>query len=240
MVYGVNDMAYLVPAYLVPPRDARTQSAGVVAGYAQSASRWPALPPARRPHGVSELTSPRPFSRLKTTSADLAGQGARRALGQLIEVRVSIVDEDGAPVSGALVEIWHCNAAGKYIHPNDTNDAPADPNFYGAARLAADERGRIELRTIKPAAYPVPDTDGWWRPPHIHFSVWGRVWLSRLVTQMFFPGEPLNERDHILNAVPDPAARSGCIARFVPQAGSALVYDHQLVVRGRNASPGMP
>ena len=235
MVYGVNDMAYLVP-----PRDARTQSTGVVAGYAQTASRWPAQPLARRPHGPAELTGPRPDALLKTTGGDLAGQGARRAIGQLIDVRVSIVDEGGVPVSGALVEIWHCNAAGKYIHPNDSNDAPADPNFYGAARLAADEHGRIALRTIKPAAYPVPDTDGWWRPPHIHFSVWGRVWLSRLVTQMFFPGEPLNQRDPILNAVADAAARSGCIARFVPQAGDALVYEHQLVVRGLNATPGMP
>jgi protocatechuate 3,4-dioxygenase beta subunit len=235
MVYGVNDMAYIVPR-----RDARTQCAGVVQGYAQTAQRWPGEPQARRAHGLAELSGPQPLSRLKTTGGDLAGRGARRAIGQLIDLRVRVVDEDGAPVSGALVEIWHCNAAGKYIHPNDSNDAPADPNFYGAARLAADERGRIELRTIKPAAYPVPEADGWWRPPHIHFSVWGRVWLSRLVTQMFFPGEPLNERDHILNAVPDPAARSRCIARFVPQGGSALAYEHQLVVRGRSASPGMP
>jgi protocatechuate 3,4-dioxygenase beta subunit len=234
MVYGVNDMAYSVPR-----RDARSQCAGVVPGYAQTAQRWPAQAQARRAHGLSELTGPRPSSRLKTTSADLAGRGARRALGQLIELRVSVVDEDGAPVCGALVEVWHCNAAGKYIHPNDSNDAPADPNFYGAARLAADERGRVVLRTIKPAAYPVPDTDGWWRPPHIHFSVWGRVWLSRLVTQMFFPGEPLNALDPILNAVPDAAARERCIARFLPQAGSALVFEHQLVVRGSRASPEM-
>ena len=191
---------------------------------------------ARRPHGLSELTGPEAFFRSAPT-ADLAGHGAKRALGQLIELRVSIVDEDGAPLPGAMVEIWHCNAAGKYIHPNDANDAPADPNFYGAARLAADAAGRIALRTIKPAAYPVPDTDGWWRPPHIHFSVWGRVWLSRLVTQMFFPGELLNALDAILNAVPDAASRERCIARFLPQAGSALVFEHQLVVRGRKASP---
>jgi len=239
MVYGVNDMAYRI-AYCIDRRDPATQCAGVVPGYAQTAQRWPAQPLARRAHGAAELSGPRPFTRLKATGSDLAGQGARRALGQLIELRVRIVDEDGAPVPGAMVEIWHCNAAGRYIHPNDASDAPQDPNFYGAARLAADEHGRIELRTIKPAAYPVPDTDGWWRPPHIHFSVWGRVWLSRLVTQMFFPGEPLNESDPILNGVPDAAARGRCIARFVPQGGNALAYEHQLVVRGRNASPGMP
>ena len=227
--------------YIVTGRDVRTQSEGVVEGYAQTAQRWPAQPLARRAHGLAELGAPRPSSRLKTTAADLAGRGAKRALGQLIDLRVSVVDEDGAPLSGAMVEIWHCNAAGKYIHPNDANDAPEDPNFYGAARLITDQDGKIDLRTIKPGAYPVPDTDGWWRPPHIHFSVWGRVWLSRLVTQMFFPGEPLNESDAILNAIRDPSARSRCIARLAPTAKgpeNALVYEYQLVVRGRNAAPG--
>jgi len=240
MVYGVNDMASAVPAYTVAPRDARTQSEGVVEGYAQTALRWPAQPLARRAHGLSELTGPRLASRLKATGANLAGHGGTRALGQLIDVRVSVVDEDGAPLTGAMVEIWHCNAAGKYIHPNDSNDAPADPNFYGAARLLTDRDGRIGLRTIKPGAYPVPDSGGWWRPPHIHFSVWGRVWLSRLVTQMFFPGEPLNELDHILNAVRDPEARGRCIARFVPRASDTLVYEYDLVVRGRKASAALP
>jgi len=240
MVYGVNDMASTVPAYTVAPRDARTQSEGVVEGYAQTALRWPAQPLARRAHGLSELTGPRLASRLKATGANLAGHGGTRALGQLIDVRVSVVDEDGAPLTGAMVEIWHCNAAGKYIHPNDSNDAPADLNFYGAARLPTDRDGRIGLRTIKPGAYPVPDSGGWWRPPHIHFSVWGRVWLSRLVTQMFFPGEPLNEFDHILNAVRDPQARGRCIARFVPRASDTLVYEYDLVVRGRKASAALP
>jgi protocatechuate 3,4-dioxygenase beta subunit len=228
-------------AYRIDRRPPDTQSEGVVAGYAQTAQRWPAAALASRPHGAAELTGPRALERrLAPVRADLAGHGARRALGQLIHIRTRVVDEDGAPVPGALIEVWHCNAAGKYIHPNDTHDAPVDPNFYGAARLVADEAGRIELRTIKPAAYPVPDTEGWWRPPHVHFSVWGRVWLSRLVTQMFFPGEPLNEHDPILNAVRDRRARDACIARFVPQGGSALVFEYELVVRGRNASPGMP
>ena len=228
-------------AYLIHPRPPGTQSEGVVTGYAQTAQRWPAQPPARRVLGPAELTGPaRLARRLAPSRADLAGGGDRRALGQLIQIRARVVDEDGAPVPGAMVEIWHCNAAGKYLHPNDTHDAPADPNFYGAARLVAGDGGLVELRTIKPAAYPVPETSGWWRPPHIHFSVWGRVWLSRLVTQMFFPGEPLNELDHILNAVRDPGARSRCIARFVPGGGSALVYDYQLVVRGRSASASMP
>jgi protocatechuate 3,4-dioxygenase beta subunit len=229
---------------MLPRRDPATQSEGVVAGYAQTTQRWPAEPLVRRPQTRAELTGPaRLGERLAPLRADLAGQGDQRALGQLIHLRARIVDEDGAPVPGAVVEIWHCNAAGKYIHPNDTNDAPVDPNFYGAARVVAGESGLVELRTIKPGAYPVPDTGGWWRPPHIHFSVWGRVWLSRLVTQMFFPGEPLNGTDYILNAIRDPAARERCIARMAPTErgpANALVYDYQIVVRGGAATARLP
>ena len=227
-------------AYVIEPRDPLTQSEGVVRGYAQTALRWPSQPLARRAHGAAELSGPAGLQKkLPLLRGDLAGYGEKRAIGQLIQIRTRVVDEDGAPVPGAMVEVWHCNAAGKYIHPNDDNDAPPDPNFYGAARVMTGDDGLIELRTIKPAAYPVPGTGGWWRPPHVHYSVWGRVWLSRLVTQMFFPGEPLNEHDAILNAVRDPEARSGCIARLVPRE-NILVYEHQLVVRGRKASPALP
>jgi protocatechuate 3,4-dioxygenase beta subunit len=228
---------------VIGKRDPATQSEGVVAGYAQTSQRWPSQPLQRRPQTPSELTGPGDLMRrLAPVRGDLAGYGAKRALGQLIRVRARVVDEDGVPVSGAVVEVWHCNAAGKYIHPNDSNDAPEDPNFYGAARIVAGDSGLVELRTIKPGAYPVPDTGGWWRPPHIHFSVWGRVWLSRLVTQMFFPGEPLNESDVILNAIRDPEARRRCIAQLAPTAKGpqdALVYEHQIVVRGRSSTPAM-
>lgn len=230
--------------YQIDPRPKDTQSQGVEPGYAYTAQRWPSRALQRRPLTVSELSGPQAvLRRLATVRGDLAGSGEKRALGQLIHIRARIVDEDGAPVPGAVVEIWHCNAAGKYIHPNDTNDAPPDPNFYGAARVVAGDGGLVELRTIKPGAYPVRDGTGWWRPPHIHFSVWGRVWLSRLVTQMFFPGEPLNDSDVILNAIRDPAARSRCIATLLPTTqgpANALVFDYQIVVRGRKASASMP
>ena len=230
--------------YAIEPRPAGTQSQGVEPGYAHTANRWPSQPLARRAHTASELSGPGGLARrLAPVRGDLAGHGDKRALGQLIRLRVRVVDEDGAPLPGTVVEAWHCNAAGKYIHPNDSNDAPADPNFYGAARVVAGDSGLVELRTIKPGAYPVPDSGGWWRPPHIHFSVWGRVWLSRLVTQMFFQDEPLNEHDAILNAIREPEARSRCIARLAPTAkgpADALVYEYQLVVRGRKAAPGMP
>jgi protocatechuate 3,4-dioxygenase beta subunit len=226
-------------AIVIGRRDPLTQAQGVEAGYAQTARRWPSQPLVRRPHSLSELSGPPVQNRLSQVRGDLAGHGAKRAIGQLIRLRVRVVDEDGEPVRGAMIEAWHCNAAGKYIHPNDTHDAPVDPNFYGAARLLADDSGLVELRTIKPGAYPVPDTNGWWRPPHVHFSVWGRVWLSRLVTQMFFPGEPLNEDDAILTAIRDPQARGRCIARLAASKTNELVYEHQLVVRGRKATPGM-
>src|SRR5204862_4542177 len=139
----------------------RTQPQGEVTGYAQTFRRWPAQPLVVRPHDSGELSGPERLERrLPASKADLAGRGAKRAIGQLIHVRARVVDEDGAPVPGAVVEVWHCNSAGKYIHPNDTNDAPADPNFYGAARLVAGDSGLVELRTIKPGAYPVPDTGG--------------------------------------------------------------------------------
>jgi len=227
----------------IPPRDERTQSLVEIDGYPQTLQRWPSQPLLKRPQGVAELTGPQDIlRRLAPVRADLAGEGATRAIGQLMQLRVQIQDEDGAPLPGAAVELWHCNAAGKYLHANDRSGSPVDPHFYGAARATTDADGVMTLRTIKPAAYPVPDSGKWWRPPHIHFSVWGRVWLSRLVTQMFFPGEPLNELDRILMAVQDPGARERCIARLAPPAqgpADTLVYEYTIVVRGRNAAVSM-
>src|SRR5919206_1652984 len=130
-------------------RDPATQSEGVVPGYAQTSQRWPSQPLIQRPQTLSELSGPlsHPMGlarRLGAVRGDLAGHGEKRALGQLIHIRARVVDEDGAPVPGAVVEVWHCNASGKYIHPNDSNDAPADPNFYGAARLVAGDSGLVE------------------------------------------------------------------------------------------------
>ena len=229
---------------VIRPRDERTQPLRVVAGYPQTARRNPALPLVRREPTLSELTGPlEVVQRVKLLGGDIAGDGARRAIGQLIHLRMRVLDEGGAPVGGAVVEIWQANAAGRYIHPNDDDHAPVDGNFYGAARLVTDEAGAFTLRTVKPGAYPVPDSDGWWRPPHIHFSLFGKVWLSRLVTQMYFPGEPLNAQDRILNAVPDAAARERLVARCLPPTGDpydALVFEHQIVLRGAAATPGQP
>ncbi|MCX7960711.1 MAG: protocatechuate 3,4-dioxygenase subunit beta [Burkholderiales bacterium] len=225
-----------------PPEAARPVRE--VAGYPQTWRRTPRAPLVRRPLTLSETTGPlEPARRLRPLGGELAGAGERRAIGQAIRLRLRIVDQGGVPVAGALVEMWQANAAGRYVHPNDDDHAPLDPNFYGAARLVADADGRIEIRTVKPGAYPVPTRDGWWRPPHVHFSVFGRVWLARLVTQMYFPGEPLNAQDRILNAVADPEARERLIARLVPPTGDPydeLVYEHRIVVRGREATPPQP
>lgn len=227
--------------YTIPPIVDGTQPTRIVEGYPQTARRTPSRPLLRRPLTLSELTGPLDLSgRLAATSADVAGQSARRALGQLIVLRLAVRDEDGSPIAGTMVEMWQANAAGRYAHPNDSDHAPLDPHFQGNARVQTDASGNIEIRTIKPGAYPVPGPDRWWRPPHVHFSVWGKVWLSRVVTQMFFPGDPLNEQDLILNAVVDAEARARLVARSVPtQAapGDALVFEHTVVVRGKRATP---
>lgn len=230
-----------VSLYRVGPVDEATQPARVVPGYRQTAVRNPALPLQRRPLTRSELTAPHEQAkRLALLGADIAGHGALQAIGQLMHLRLKVVDEDGAPVGGTMVEMWQANAAGRYTHPNDDDHAPVDPNFYGAARVLTDESGAVEIRTIKPGGYPVPDSGHWWRPPHIHFSVWGKVWLSRLVTQMFFPGEPLNAEDRILNAIPSADARSSLVCRAAPTSAgpaNALVFDFRIVVRGYAATP---
>lgn len=229
---------------VVLARDERTQPTPIIAGYPQTPWRYPSQPLIPRPPTLSELTGPRDVpSRVKLLGGDIAGHGAKQAIGQLMHLKVRVLDEDGAPVGGTVVEIWQANSAGRYIHPNDDDHAPPDPNFYGAARLTTDATGAFLLRTIKPGAYPVPTKDGWWRPPHIHFSLFGKVWLSRLVTQMYFPGEPLNGQDRILNSVPDAAARDSLIARYIQPTGdphNALVFEHTIVLRGRAATPEQP
>jgi protocatechuate 3,4-dioxygenase beta subunit len=229
---------------VVPPRDERTQPARIVPGYPQTPLRTPREPLVKRASTLSELTGPSDVARrVQLLGGDVAGESGKQAIGQLIHLRVRVVDEDGAPVGGTVVEMWQANAAGRYIHPNDDDHAPVDPHFYGAARLVTDASGSFLLRTVKPGAYPVPTKDGWWRPPHVHFSLFGRVWLSRLVTQMYFEGEPLNAQDRILHAVPDAAARERLVARLAPPSGepyNALVYEHQIVLRGRAATPSQP
>jgi protocatechuate 3,4-dioxygenase, beta subunit len=196
----------------------------------------------RRPITRTEATGPIDLARKLPCGADNLAVPApgRMAQGQLIHVGGRILDEDGRPVRGAIVELWQANAAGRYRHPLDQRDAPLDPNFVGNGRVRTDDQGRYGFFTIKPGAYPVPTEHVWWRPPHIHFSVLGLSTFSRLVTQMYFPGDPLNALDHILMSVPDARARERLIARQLPpsEVGDRwLGYIHDIVLRGRLATP---
>jgi protocatechuate 3,4-dioxygenase beta subunit len=150
------------------------------------------------------------------------------------------MDEDGRGVPHALVEIWQCNAAGRYIHVRDDHPAPLDPNFTGAGRMITDVEGRYQFVTIKPGAYPWRNHPNAWRPAHIHFSVFGTTFLSRLVTQMYFPNDPLFAYDPIFQSIPDAQARQRLVSSFdldLTRAEWALGYRFDIVLRGRNATP---
>jgi protocatechuate 3,4-dioxygenase beta subunit len=224
------------------PHDDATQPAVPIEGYPNTIRRNPARAPFRRPFTRTELTGPLDLSGALRPGDDnlaLSPEG-RMAQGQLIQVSGRVLDEDGRPVAGAIVELWQANAAGRYAHVIDQRDAPLDPNFLGNGRTRTDAEGRYAFFTVKPGAYPVPDSGRWWRPPHIHFSVLGPSSLSRLVTQMYFPGDPLNALDRLLLSVPDPAAQARLVSRAVPPveiAGEWLGFAHDLVLRGRHATP---
>jgi protocatechuate 3,4-dioxygenase beta subunit len=154
-----------------------------------------------------------------------------------------LLDGDGRPVPGTLVEVWQANAAGRYRHEVDRHPAPLDPNFSGAGRCLTDASGSYRFVTVKPGAYPWRNHDNAWRPAHIHFSVFGRSFTQRLVTQMYFPGDPLLAHDPIYHSVPDPAARDRLVARFdlaATQPEWALGYRFDVVVGGRAATPPDP
>ena len=225
--------------------DDRTQVARQITGYPRSFRRSPSQPLIERPVTLSELTGPMGLERrLKVGNGDLsrAVPDGPRAMGQLISVGGRVMDEDGAPVAGAMIEIWQANSSGKYVHELDRHDAPVDPNFSGQARVLTDGEGQFQFRSIKPGAYPVTESDWWWRPPHIHFSILGSSWMNRFVTQIFFPGEPLNEADLLLNGVEDPEARN----RLIFQAGATSVgppnmlkFRRDFVLRGRRGTPAL-
>ena len=163
-------------------------------------------------------------------------QGAP-AQGEPIAVGGRVLDQDGNPVRKALLEVWQANHWGKYEHPDDITDAPLDPNFKGWGRVLTDSNGRYRFRTIKPGAYPNPGYDNWMRPPHIHFSIFAAGLLQRLITQLYFPGEPLNDIDPILNGIEDLDARAVLIARNAGTTPDGVEYRFDIVLRGRGETP---
>jgi len=210
--------------------------------YGSTARRSPRLPPIRIPQTLSELTAPvYGHGSLQSGDDDLtlnAGTGAP-ALGERIIVTGRVLDETGRPVPGTLLEVWQCNAAGRYQHPSDNHDAPLDPNFTGAGRVLSDEAGAYQFTTIRPGAYPWRNGPNTWRPAHIHFSLFGPALITRLVTQMYFEGDPLLPLDGVYLSVPE-AARERLVARFDPAATRplhALAYRFDIVLRGRHETP---
>jgi len=210
--------------------------------YVSSTRRAPQRPLFTPPRTLSELTGPVfSTSEVQPGENDLArGPDGAPVLGQLMVVTGRVLDEGDRPVPNTLVELWQANPAGKYNHPADEFDAPIDEHFSGCGRCVTDAEGRYSFTTIKPGAYPVQHTGNWWRPPHIHFSLFGPTFLTRLVTQMYFPGDPLNEIDHILAGVSDAAARTRLMAVPAPEVGiweKALGWRFDIVLRGRHATP---
>lgn len=187
------------------------------------------------PLGPTELTAP-VFgeSRVGDLDDDLTRQHDGEPLGERIIVHGRVIEEDGRPVPDTLVEIWQCNAAGRYMHAGDQHPAPLDPNFTGLGRTVTDAGGGFRFITIKPGAYPWGNHHNAWRPAHIHFSLLGRAFTQRLVTQMYFPGDPLFFQDPIFNSVSDETARARMISSFDLEHTSpewALAYKWDIVLR---------
>ena len=210
-------------------------------GYRSTALRHPKEPLIVVPHTLSELTGPAyPYGRMDVADSDLTRQHAGEPLGERVIVEGRVLDEDGRPLRQTLVEIWQANAAGRYQHRIDQHAAPLDPNFSGGGRTITDDEGRYRFVTIRPGAYPWKNHHNAWRPAHIHFSLFGTNFLTRLITQMYFPGDPLLPLDPIFNSIPDERARRRLIADFsidVTQPEWALGFTFDIVLRGSNATP---
>lgn len=210
-------------------------------GYRSTALRHPNEPLVIIPHTLSELTGPvYPYGRIDAGDSDLTRQHEGEPQGERIIVQGRVLDEDGRPIPNTLVEVWQANAAGRYTHRIDHHPAPLDPNFSGAGRTLTDDQGRYRFVTIKPGAYPWLNHPNAWRPAHIHFSLFGTSFLSRLITQMYFPGDPLMPYDPILNSIPDERARQRLVANFdwnITEPEWALGYTFDIVLRGSSATP---
>ncbi|WP_214366483.1 protocatechuate 3,4-dioxygenase subunit beta [Pseudonocardia sp. H11422] len=211
------------------------------AGYRSTGLRAPSQAPIVVRHRLTEVTGPLlAGERLGPSDHDLTTQHAGEPLGQRIVVFGRILDSDGRAVPDTLVEIWQANAAGRYAHARDNWPAPLDPNFTGGGRVVTDAAGNYSFTTIKPGAYPWGNHHNAWRPAHIHFSLFGRAFTQRLVTQMYFPDDPLFAQDPIFNSVPDPKARQRMVASFDLDATRpewALAFHFDIVLRGRDQTP---
>jgi protocatechuate 3,4-dioxygenase, beta subunit len=209
--------------------------------YRSTRLRAPSKPLLLLPYTLSELTGPVfGHDAVGELDHDLTEGHAGEPLGERIIVTGRVTDRDGRPVRSALIEIWQANAAGRYVHEVDQHPAPLDPNFTGAGRCLTDDDGRYRFLTVKPGAYPWKNHPNAWRPAHIHLSLFGRAFTNRLVTQMYFPGDPLFAYDPIFQSVRDPKARQRLVCAFdldttVPEW--ALAYRFDVVLGGPTETP---
>ncbi len=224
------------------PRDWTSHPPYLFADYKSTVLRAPSQPLIPLKNALSELSGP-VFGHhlLGALDADLTqnGRTTGEPLGERIIITGQVLDENNRPIPHTLIELWQANAAGRYIHKVDQHNAPIDQNFFGGGRCLTDDNGYYRFLTIKPGAYPWGNHPNAWRPNHIHFSLFGPAFATRLVTQMYFPGDPLLDLDPIFLATPE-SARHRLIADFsidVTEEGFALGYIFNIVLRGRGATP---
>lgn len=227
------------------PRPYRPEDSGqppsLFPPYRSTAARAPREPLVRIPQTLTETTGPGGAweALMGPSRADLTRQHKGEPIGQRIIVSGRVLDDGGRPVPHTVLEVWQANAAGRYVHHADHWDAPLDPNFTGAGLVVTDEAGRYAFTTVRPGAYPWGNHPNAWRPAHIHLSLLGPAFATRLVTQLYFPDDPLIEIDPIANAVPS-EARGRMVARLdlaATRPAHALGYRFDVVLRGRDATP---
>lgn len=219
---------------------ARTQSRLDFAPYRSSLLRHPTKSLQHAdPEGI-ELVAPVFGERdVDPLESDLTIQRGGEPIGERIRISGRVLDGDGRPVRRQLVEIWQANAAGRYIHQRDQHPAPIDPNFTGVGRVLTDDDGGYSFVTIKPGPYPWRNHRNAWRPAHVHFSLFGTEFTQRMITQMYFPGDPLFALDPILQAVTDPRARERLVATYdhdVSEHEWLLGYRWDIVLTGPHAT----
>jgi protocatechuate 3,4-dioxygenase beta subunit len=223
------------------PEEAGTQPPLLYPPYRSTVKRAPAEPLITIPERLRDLAAPvYGYLPLGDADTDLTRQHAGEPQGERIIVSGRVLDEDGRPVPHTLVELWQCNAAGRYRHARDIHPAPIDPNFTGAGRAITDAEGWYRFTTIKPGAYPWMNHPNAWRPAHIHFSIFGRSIATRLVTQMYFPNDPLCAYDPMFQSVRDPRAQQRLVSSFdlaLTEPNWALGYRFDIVLRGDRSTP---
>ena len=223
-------------------RDRALQPPAYTPGYKTSVLRSPKLALWSLQNSLSEVTGPVfGADELGPLDHDMILNYAKTGepIGERTIVHGRVMDENGRGVPHTLVEVWQANAGGRYRHRNDTYLAPIDPNFGGCGRMITDADGYYAFRTVKPGAYPFRNHVNSWRPAHIHFSLMGSGWAQRLITQMYFEGDPLIAKDSILATILDPAARDGLVAKLDFNASvplDSLAYRFDIVLRGRRST----